>query len=440
MTKLTKKQVNRIAAAAFAAVMATSMTIPAFASGNVLASEAPNGAYSSTAGSSSLYSDYQNNQVGSSEGSTSFRIPEAGSNSQSSGESYVTTFDKFGESSDPSENVGQDSYVSVIPPETSTDEVDYYDGYDYDADYSTGDVTTEDAGDMTAEDPVTTPTEASAELVGEWFGVLGSSPVNLTLAGDYTYNLNLLDIGETTSGAYTTNGNQVALQLNDGIVMTLEVAADAKTMTAVDSVEGTLAKASTNTDTVDDTTAIDDTTEDTITEDSFEGAWQATDAVVTSKFEVAFPGIDERYGFQESSKSYSLVDIDDIAHMTVYIQDGTLDFYINKCDGSYVSFEGMKTTLDGDKLYFENSGNMTKLQGYVKDCDDGTGKDIVFETDGKDITFHLTVECNDAEPLEYATDDVMPETQEDASIDESVSADEVQNNGGYIVQSFGYQD
>lgn len=440
MTKLTKKQVNRIAAAAFAAVMATSMTIPAFASGNVLASEAPNGVYSSTAGSSSLYSDYQNNQVGSSEGSTSFRIPEAGSNSQSSGESYVTTFDKFGESSDPSENVGQDSYVSVIPPETSTDEVDYYDGYDYDADYSTGDVTTEDAGDMTAEDPVTTPTEASAELVGEWFGVLGSSPVNLTLAGDYTYNLNLLDIGETTSGAYTTNGNQVALQLNDGIVMTLEVAADAKTMTAVDSVEGTLAKASTNTDTVDDTTAIDDTTEDTITEDSFEGAWQATDAVVTSKFEVAFPGIDERYGFQESSKSYSLVDIDDIAHMTVYIQDGTLDFYINKCDGSYVNFQGMKATLNGDKLYFENSGNMTKLQGYVKDCDDGTGKDIVFETDGKDITFHLTVECNDAEPLEYATDDVMPETQEDASIDESVSADEVQNNGGYIVQSFGYQD
>lgn len=440
MTKLTKKQVDRIAAAAFAAVMATSMTIPAFASGNVLASEAPNGVYSSTAGSSSLYSDYQNNQVGSSEGSTSFRIPEAGSNSQSSGESYVTTFDKFGESNDPSENVGQDSYVSVIPPETSTDEVDYYDGYDYDADYSTGDVTTEDAGDMTAEDPVTTPTEASAELVGEWFGVLGSSPVNLTLAGDYTYNLNLLDIGETTSGAYTTNGNQVALQLNDGIVMTLEVAADAKTMTAVDSVEGTLAKASTNTGTVEDTTAVDDTTEDAITEDSFEGAWQATDAVVTSKFEVAFPGIDERYGLQESSKSYSLVDIDDITHMTVYIQDRTLDIYINKCDGSYVSFEGMKATLDGDKLYFENSGNMTKLQGYVKDCDDGTGKDIVFETDGKDITFHLTVECNDAEPLEYATDDVMPETQEDASTDESVSADEVQNNGGYIVQSFGYQD
>lgn len=431
MTKLTKKQVNRIAAAAFAAVMATSMTIPAFASGNVLASEAPNGVYSSTAGNSNLYADYQNNQVGSSEGSTSFRIPEAGSNSQSSGESYVTTFDKFGESSDPSENVGQDSYVSVIPPETSTGAVDYYDGYDYDADYSTGDVTTEDAGDMTAEDPVTTPAEASAEIVGEWFGVLGSSPVNLTLAGDYTYNLNLLDIGETTSGAYTTNGNQVALQLNDGIVMTLEVAADAKTMTAVDSVEGTLAKASTaNTDIVGDTTA----------EDSFEGAWQATDAVVTSKFEVTFPGIDEGYGFQESSKSYSLADIDDISHMTVYIQDGTLDVYINKCDGSYVSFEGMKTTLDGDKLYFENSGNMTKLQGYVKDCDDGAGKDIVFETDGKDITFHLTVECNDMEPLEYATDDVMPETQEDASADESVSADEVQNNGGYIVQSFGYQD
>lgn len=399
MTKLTKKQVNRIAAAAFAAVMATSMTIPTFASGNVLASEAPNGVYSSTAGSSNLYSDYQNNQVGSSEGNTSFRIPEAGSNSQSSGESYVTTFDKFGESSDPSENVGQDSYVSVIPPETSTGAVDYYDGYDYDADYSTGDAVTEDAGDMTAEDPVTTPTEASAELVGEWFGVLGSSPVNLTLSGDYTYSLNLLDIGETTSGTYTTNGNQVTLQLNDGIVMTLEVAADAKTMTAVDSVEGTLAKASTNTGTVDDTA------EDAITEDSFEGAWQATDAVVTSKFEVAFPGIDERYGFQESSKSYSLVDIDDIAHMTVYIQDGALDVYINKCDGSYVSFEGMKTTLDDDKLYFKNSGNMTKIQGYVKDCDDGAGKDIVFETDGKDITFHLTVECNDMEPLEYAIDD-----------------------------------
>lgn len=430
MTKLTKKQVNRIAAAAFAAVMATSMTIPAFASGNVLASEAPNGAYSSTAGSSSLYSDYQNNQVGSSEGGVSFRIPETGSSSQSSGESYVTTFDKFGESSDPSENVGQDSYVSVIPPETSTDAVDYYDGYDYDADYSTGDVTTEDTDDMTAEDPVSASTEASAEIVGEWFGVLGSSPVNLTLAGDYTYSLNLLDVGETTSGAYTTNGNQVVLQLNDGIVMTLEVAADAKTMTAVDSVEGTLAKASTNTDAVEDTTA----------EDSFEGAWQATDAVVTSKFEVTFPGIDEGYGFQESSKSYSLADIDDISHMTVYIQDGTLDVYINKCDGSYVSFEGMRTTLDGDKLCFENSGNMTKLQGYVKDCDDGAGKDIVFETDGKDITFHLTVECNDMEPLEYATDDVMPETQEDASVDESVSADEVQNNGGYIVQSFGYQD
>lgn len=436
MTKLTKKQVNRIAAAAFAAVMATSMTIPTFASGNVLASEAPNGVYSSTAGSSSLYSDYQNNQVGSSEGNTSFRIPEAGSNSQSSGESYVTTFDKFGESSDPSENVGQDSYVSVIPPETSTGAVDYYDGYDYDTDYSTGDAVTEDAGDMTAEDPVTTPTEASAELVGEWFGVLGSSPVNLTLSGDYTYSLNLLDIGETTSGTYTTNGNQVALQLNDGIVMTLEVAADAKTMTAVDSVEGTLAKASTNTGTVEDTA------EDAITEDSFEGAWQATDAVVTSKFEVAFPGIDERYGFQESSKSYSLVDIDDIAHMTVYIQDGTLGVYINKCDGSYVSFEGMKTTLNGDKLYFENSGNMTKIQGYVKDCDDGTGKDIVFETDGKDITFHLTVECNDMEPLEDATDEVMPDAyaQEDSSTDESVSADDVQNNGGYIVQSFGYQD
>ena len=436
MTKLTKKQVNRIAAAAFAAVMATSMTIPTFASGNVLASEAPNGVYSSTAGSSSLYSDYQNNQVGSSEGNTSFRIPEAGSNSQSSGESYVTTFDKFGESSDPSENVGQDSYVSVIPPETSTGAVDYYDGYDYDADYSTGDAVTEDAGDMTAEDPVTTPTEASAELVGEWFGVLGSSPVNLTLSGDYTYSLNLLDIGETTSGTYTTNGNQVALQLNDGIVMTLEVAADAKTMTAVDSVEGTLAKASTNTGTVDDTA------EDAITEDSFEGAWQATDAVVTSKFEVAFPGIDERYGFQESSKSYSLVDIDDIAHRTVYIQDGTLDVYINKCDGSYVSFNGMKTTLNGDKLYFENSGNMTKIQGYVKDCDDGAGKDIVFETDGKDITFHLTVECNDMEPLEDATDEVMPDAyaQEDSSTDESVSADDVQNNGGYIVQSFGYQD
>ncbi len=428
MTKLTKKQVNRIAAAAFAAVMATSMTIPAFASGNVLASEAPNGVYSSTAGNSSLYSDYQNNQVGSSEDSTSFRIPEAGSNSQSSGESYVTTFDKFGESSDPSENVGQDSYVSVIPPETSTGAVDYYDGYDYDADYSTGDVTAEDEGDMTAE-------EASAEIVGEWFGVLGSSPVNLTLAGDYTYSLNLLDIGDTTSGTYTTNGNQVTLQLNNGIVMTLEVAADAKTMTAVNSVEGTLAKASTNIDTVEDTA------EDAITEDSFEGAWQATDAVVTSKFEVAFPGIDERYGLQESSKSYSLVDIDDIAHMTVYIQDGTLDFYINKCDGSYVSFEGMNTTLDGDKLYFENSGNMTKIKGYVKDCDDGAGKDIVFETDGKDITFHLTTECNDAaEAPEYATDDVIPYAQEDSSADESVSADDVQNNGGYIVQSFGYQD
>lgn len=433
MTKLTKKQINRIAAAAFAAVMATSMTIPAFASGNVLASEAPNGAYSSTAGSSSLYSDYQNNQVGSSEGGVSFRIPETGSTSQSGGESYVTTFDKFGESSDPSENVGRDSYVSVIPPETSTGAVNYYDGYDYDADYSTGDVTTEDADDVTSE-------EASAEIVGEWFGVLGSSPVNLTLAGDYTYSLNLLDVGETTSGAYTTSGNQVTLQLNNGIVMTLEVAADAKTMTAVDSVEGTLAKASTtNTDTVEDTTAID-AAEDIITEDSFEGAWQATDAVVTSKFEVTFPGIDERYGFQESSKSYSLADIDDISHMTVYIQDGALDVYINKCDGSYVSFEGMKTTLDGDKLCFENSGNMTKIQGYVKDCDDGTGKDIVFETDGKDITFHLTVECNDIEPLEYATDDVMPETQEDTSADESVSADEVQNNGGYIVQPFGYQD
>ena len=431
MTKLTKKQVNRIAAAAFAAVMATSMTIPAFASGNVLASEAPNGVYSSTAGSSSLYSDYQNNQVGSSEGGVSFRIPETGSSSQSGGESYVTTFDKFGESSDPSENVGQDSYVSVIPPETSTDAVDYYDGYDYDADYSTGDVTTEDTDDITAEDPVSASTKASAEIVGEWFGVLGSSPVNLTLSGDCTYSLNLLDVGEITSGAYTTNGNQITLQLNDGIVMTLEVAADAKTMTAVDSVEGTLAKASTaNTDTVGDTTA----------EDSFEGAWQATDAVVTSKFEVTFPGIDEGYGFQESSKSYSLADIDDISHMTVYIQDGTLDVYINKCDGSYVSFEGMKTTLNGDKLYFKNSGNMTKIQGYVKDCDDGTGKDIVFETDGKDITFHLTVECNDMEPLEYAIDDVMPETQEDASADEAVSADEVQNNGGYIVQSFGYQD
>lgn len=430
MTKLTKKQINRIAAAAFAAVMATSMTIPAFAAGNVLASEAPNGLYSSTAGNSNLYTDYQNNQVGSSEGSTSFRIPEAESSSQSNGESYVTTFDKFGESSDPSENIGQDSYVSVIPPETSTSAVDYYDGYDYDADYSTGDATTEDVGDMTTEDPVTTPAETSAEIVGEWFGVLGSSPVKLALAGDYTYCLNLLDVGETTSGTYTTNGSQVALQLNDGIVMTLEVAADAKTMTAVDSVEGTLAKAS-----------AANNAETTTTEDSFEGAWQATDAVVTSKFEVTFPGIDEGYGFQESSKSYSLADIDDISHMTVYIQDGTLDFYINKCDGSYVSFEGMKTTLNGNKLYFENSGNMTKLQGYVKDCDDGAGKDIVFETDGKDITFHLTTECNDAaEAPEYATDDVIPYAQEDYSADESVSADDVQNNGGYIVQSFGYQD
>lgn len=430
MTKLTKKQINRIAVAAFAAVMATSMTIPAFASGNVLASEAPNGLYSSTAGNSNLYTDYQNNQVGSSEGSTSFRIPEAESSSQSNGESYVTTFDKFGESSDPSENIGQDSYVSVIPPETSTSAVDYYDGYDYDADYSTGDATTEDVGDMTTEDPVTTPAETSAEIVGEWFGVLGSSPVKLALAGDYTYCLNLLDVGETTSGTYTTNGSQVALQLNDGIVMTLEVAADAKTMTAVDSVEGTLAKAS-----------AANNAETTTTEDSFEGAWQATDAVVTSKFEVTFPGIDEGYGFQESSKSYSLADIDDISHMTVYIQDGTLDFYINKCDGSYVSFEGMKTTLNGNKLYFENSGNMTKLQGYVKDCDDGAGKDIVFETDGKDITFHLTTECNDAaEAPEYATDDVIPYAQEDYSADESVSADDVQNNGGYIVQSFGYQD
>lgn len=430
MTKLTKKQINRIAAAAFAAVMATSMTIPAFASGNVLASEAPNGLYSSTAGNSNLYTDYQNNQVGSSEGSTSFRIPEAESSSQSNGESYVTTFDKFGESSDPSENIGQDSYVSVIPPETSTSAVDYYDGYDYDADYSTGDATTEDVGDMTTEDPVTTPAETSAEIIGEWFGVLGSSPVKLALAGDYTYCLNLLDVGETTSGTYTTNGSQVALQLNDGIVMTLEVAADAKTMTAVDSVEGTLAKAS-----------AANNAETTTTEDSFEGAWQATDAVVTSKFEVTFPGIDEGYGFQESSKSYSLADIDDISHMTVYIQDGTLDFYINKCDGSYVSFEGMKTTLNGNKLYFENSGNMTKLQGYVKDCDDGAGKDIVFETDGKDITFHLTTECNDAaEAPEYATDDVIPYAQEDYSADESVSADDVQNNGGYIVQSFGYQD
>lgn len=430
MTKLTKKQINRIAAAAFAAVMATSMTIPAFASGNVLASEAPNGLYSSTAGNSNLYTDYQNNQVGSSEGSTSFRIPEAESSSQSNDESYVTTFDKFGESSDPSENIGQDSYVSVIPPETSTSAVDYYDGYDYDADYSTGDATTEDVGDMTTEDPVTTPAETSAEIVGEWFGVLGSSPVKLALAGDYTYCLNLLDVGETTSGTYTTNGSQVALQLNDGIAMTLEVAADAKTMTAVDSVEGTLAKAS-----------AANNAETTTTEDSFEGAWQATDAVVTSKFEVTFPGIDEGYGFQESSKSYSLADIDDISHMTVYIQDGTLDFYINKCDGSYVSFEGMKTTLNGNKLYFENSGNMTKLQGYVKDCDDGAGKDIVFETDGKDITFHLTTECNDAaEAPEYATDDVIPYAQEDYSADESVSADDVQNNGGYIVQSFGYQD
>ena len=430
MTKLTKKQINRIAVAAFAAVMATSMTIPAFASGNVLASEAPNGLYSSTAGNSNLYTDYQNNQVGSSEGSTSFRIPEAESSSQSNGESYVTTFDKFGESSDPSENIGQDSYVSVIPPETSTSAVDYYDGYDYDADYSTGDATTEDVGDMTTEDPVTTPAETSAEIVGEWFGVLGSSPVKLALAGDYTYCLSLLDVGETTSGTYTTNGSQVALQLNDGIVMTLEVAADAKTMTAVDSVEGTLAKAS-----------AANNAETTTTEDSFEGAWQATDAVVTSKFEVTFPGIDEGYGFQESSKSYSLADIDDISHMTVYIQDGTLDFYINKCDGSYVSFEGMKTTLNGNKLYFENSGNMTKLQGYVKDCDDGAGKDIVFETDGKDITFHLTTECNDAaEAPEYATDDVIPYAQEDYSVDESVSADDVQNNGGYIVQSFGYQD
>ena len=85
---------------------------------------------------------------------------------------------------------------------------------------------------------------------------------------------------------------------------------------------------------------------------------------------------------------------------------------------------------------------MTKIQGYVKDCDDGAGKDIVFETDGKDIKFHLTVECNDMEPLEDATDEVMPDAyaQEDSSTDESVSADDVQNNGGYIVQSFGYQD
>lgn len=101
----------------------------------------------------------------------------------------------------------------------------------------------------------------------------------------------------------------------------------------------------------------------------------------------------------------------------------------------------MKTTLDGDKLYFENSGNMTKIKGYVKDCDDDAGKDIVFETDGKDITFHLITECNDAaEAPEYATDDVIPYAQEDSSADESVSADDVQNNGGYIVQSFGYQD
>ena len=86
------------------------------------------------------------------------------------------------------------------------------------------------------------------------------------------------------------------------------------------------------------------------------------------------------------------------------------------------------------------AGGFKKIQGYVKNCDNGTGKDIVFETDGKDIAFHLKGECNDIEPLEYATDDVMPETQEDASADEAVSADEVQNNGGYIVQSFGYQD
>ena len=36
----------------------------------------------------------------------------------------------------------------------------------------------------------------------------------------------------------------------------------------------------------------------------------------------------------------------------------------------------------------------------------------------------------------------MPDAyaQEGSSVDESVSADEVQDNGGYIVQSFGYQD
>ena len=46
------------------------------------------------------------------------------------------------------------------------------------------------------------------------------------------------------------------------------------------------------------------------------------------------------------------------------------------------------------------------------------------------------------EPLEDATDEVMPDAyaQKDSSTDESVSADDVQNNGGYIVQSFGYQD
>ncbi len=35
---------------------------------------------------------------------------------------------------------------------------------------------------------------------------------------------------------------------------------------------------------------------------------------------------------------------------------------------------------------------------------------------------------------------VLAYAQEDSSADESVSADDVQNNGGYIVQSFGYQD
>lgn len=338
-SKVTKKQV--IAAAAIAAMM--TMSMPVMASDNVMAGVLPGGCYNNTnEETSDIYNDYKNNKIGTESdgnGSAYFRIPDV--------------------VNDDTDEDTEESYVVTFPG-------GYTESEEEPAEEETG----------------------NAEITGTWYGVLGSSPVSLTIGSDYTFCLNFLDSDEVISGSYTTNNDMITLDFNNGATCTFQVSSDAKTMFSVGAVTGTLAKTAENYD-ADDTADSDYAAyDDGVNANSFDGTWSAVNAEVSYGLE-----IDRDYGFsfQSGAKQYSLGDLDDINDMKVYVENGKVSVYIQKYDGSSVSFENMSTSFEDDKLTFKNSGNMTNVHGYIQECPSGNGAaDLVFETDSNTITFHMS--------------------------------------------------